>query len=592
MADNEKIPVSVYQLDLNRFDEDDFEQIIEKIVKEVKKDGINLIRENLTDQGFSPFQISVYSIFNNYHPRWLGFLEPILDKGSRLINCQNSVYSYISFIGLQGHIFIVAGGSGTSAIARYTTSNFGLEILVRLFEKDSKVIKAIQDRGLTGSILGQTKFYRGDQRFSDENQFGKIFQEVKADLNKQILTKIFGFAEDELRRKVSGCLAKTSFQINKSIDFDMLLILIEKFVKILKRPAKFALNKVFLISKRDPKNQELLNELREWLCDLLFTNHKKGTKPDIDFCHKEYDSYLTASCFRIPLNKDELIEFDDLFMLTDLIHKLRENEALLEETVEEFKHSVLLRSIYSYDDDGVELTKGSVLEHIHGEFSYKDNTYFLVDGEWYKILPSFIKDLNEECSLLLNDTWDDTLITETFDVSKKECVFNMKFLDQEGCLVFDTVTPDNIEACDILKFDDNNVHVIHVKKGFDNSIRDLASQINIAAKRIREDLRSGFKYLEDVELRAKSGRTSKKPDLKHIGNQKFPHGGISTIFKTKKPSNIFFCLAFVDDSERPRSLKSELSKYKSNIAKFSLLELHRQIISMGFGFKVIQIKQQ
>lgn len=63
-------------------------------------------------------------------------------------------------------------------------------------------------------------------------------------------------------------------------------------------------------------------------------------------------------------------------------------------------------------------------------------------------------------------------------------------------LVFDTVTPENIEACDILKWDDEFVYVIHVKKGFDTSMRDLAAQVSITAKRIRNDRKTDYDYLE------------------------------------------------------------------------------------------------
>lgn len=592
MADSDRIPVSVFQMDLNLFGEDSFGDIVKSVVKDLNKNGANLVKETLNDEDFGPHQVEVYSIFKKYPPRWRGFLEPILNNHSQLSTCENITYSYVCFIGIKNYIFAVAGGYGSTAIARFTKSNFGLDILVRLFKKDSKVIKAIQDRGLTGSILGQTKFYRGDQRFSDENQFGKIFQEIKADLSKQILTRIFGFAEGELTRKVSGCLAKSSFEIKKAVDFKTLLKLIDRFVHILDNmPVKFTLNKVEMISKRNPRNHKLLEELDEWVADQLFTAYKKGVSADIDICHKDFENYLTASCFQIPLDGGEVIEFTDLFSLDDLIVELKLKKCFLEGGVEDFKHSLLLRNVYSVDHDGNELTKGTIMAHIQGEFSYLENSYFLVDGEWYKILPAFIKELNDECTTVLQNTWEDKLIKEPFVIKKRESEFNLKFIGKKGHLVFDTITPQNIEACDIMIYDNVDVHLIHVKKGFNNSIRNLTSQINIAAKRIREDYRTGFEYLEKIELQAKNGRTSPKNDLRQIAGQAFPKGGLSTIFQNKKAPNIIFCLAFVDEAGEERSLLNQLSKFKSNIAKFSLMEVHREIISMGFGFKIIQLKK-
>jgi uncharacterized protein (TIGR04141 family) len=592
MADQERILVSVYQIDTQQFGDTRFKQVVDALVKNANKNEAGLLPEKVANKDFGKHQVQLFSIYKKYPPRWRGFLEPVLDKQSRLTNCENIANSYVCFIGIGDHVFAVGGGWGSLAIARYTTHNFGLEILVRLFKKESKVIKGIQDRGLTGTILGQTKFYRGDQRFSDEDQFGKIFQEVKAELSKRILTKNFGFPEGELKRKVSGCLANASFQIKKAVDFDTLLTLIDRFVYILDEiKPKFTLNKVELINKRNSRNHQLIQELNAWAIDQLYADHKKGVRSDIDFCHKDFENYLTASCFQISLNKSEIIEEDEAFTLQELIRKLQANNSLLDNGVEEFKHSVLFRQIYTQDEEGIEMTRGTVLEHVHGEFGYQDKTYFLVDGEWYRILPSFIKDLNEECKFLVQDILDEKLVQETFDLKKRESVFNLKFVGKNGYLVFDTITPENIELCDILQYDEQAVRLIHVKKGFDNSIRELASQINIAAKRLREDLRTGYDYLEKLEQQAKKGRTSIHSDLRTIAGQSFPHDGLSNIFKNRRPGDIEFYLAFVDEATNDRHILRDLATFKSNIAKFTLLELHREIKGMGFEFKLVQLKK-
>lgn len=129
------------------------------------------------------------------------------------------------------------------------------------------------------------------------------------------------------------------------------------------------------------------------------------------------------------------------------------------------------------------------------------------------------------------------------------------------------------------------------KRGFDNSVRELASQINVAAKYIQEDLRTGYKYLEKVEAQTKKGIKSKNSDLQRLAKQAFPTDGIASLFKGRRTQNLIFCLAFVDKSVTERSLKDKTQKFNSNIAKFSLLELRRELLGMGFGFKIIQLQR-
>lgn len=591
MVDTSKIPVSIQLLDKTHFEGVSFSEIVDEAIAIINEEGANLKRNKLNGFDLGQFEVKAYYDYARYPPKWKEFLMPLLDHSSPLAKCENQIYSYVVFIGYQDSIFVITGGNGSLSVGKFLVPNFGLEIIVRLFDKNSKVVKHIQDRGLTGNLLGQTKFYRGDQRFSDENQFGKIFKQIQADLNKRILTKVFAFSEKELRKEVAGCLAKDSFKINKSIDFQTLLTLIERLHELLHKKANFSLNSVFHISKRQRQNKVLIEELEEWLIDTIYDLCKRGETVDIDFCHREYEKYLSAENYTIFIGKGETIEFDTGFGISDLISKLKFSESYFDEDVDLFRHSVLYRKIESKDEEGKTLTNGNVLDHINGEFNYNGKTYFRIDKEWYQILPSFIKDLNIECLELLNNALDDDLIPDRFDIKKREDFFNISFIGKDGFFVFDTITPDNIEACDLLKIDDNNLYLIHVKKGFDNSIRELSTQINIAAKRLHEDLRSGFSFIEELETLAKNGRKSNSILKQKIGNQNFPRGGISSLFKNKRPQNIFFCLAFVDKSDSGRELKNDLNKFNSNIAKFSLLELKRELNYLGLGFKICQLKK-
>ena len=583
MADESKIPVSIHLVNINLIEATSFDEMVNEIIDEVNKDEGGFKESNLTRKDFGKFAIKLFYSYAQYPPKWRGFLEPLLDKRSTLANAEHVGYSYVCFIGLGENLFAITGGFGGQKVARFMMPDFGLEILIRLFERDSKVVKNIQDRGLTGNLLGQTKFYRGDQRFSDENQFGKIFKQVQADVSKVMLKEVFGFTEAQLKRESFGCMAKESFQINKAVDFDTMLMLVEKLAKVMEKPPKFSLNKVEHLSRRKPQNQQLLGELDVWAKNMLYTECKKDENPNVDFCHKKFDEFMNCDSIELLIEKGAPVEVPKHSSFGNIVSLLKISGNYFDADEYLFNASVLNRKLISYDSEGTKLTSGSVFDHVHGEFQYKDKTYFLLDDEWYTILPAFLKELNNECKEILKYAWDTTTLSEKFDLRKRESTYNQKYINKPNFFVFDTVTPDNMESCDIMKYNDFAIQLVHVKKGFDNSIRDLAAQINIAVKRIQDDLRTGFEYIDKLE------KQTKKSKVGELSKQQFPPKGLASIFKNKSPQQISFCLAFADKVTTKRSLKDQIEKFNSNIAKFSLLELRRELFSMGFDFKVIQL---
>ncbi len=134
-------------------------------MERVNDDGEFLSEAKLDNDKLDNYSVRLFYSHIIYPPKWSGFFEPILNKNSTLRKAENVSYSFVCFVGLGENIFVITGGFGAQKVSHMMVPDFGLEILVRLFDKDSKVVKNIQDRGLTGNILGQTKFYRGDQRF-------------------------------------------------------------------------------------------------------------------------------------------------------------------------------------------------------------------------------------------------------------------------------------------------------------------------------------------------------------------------------------------------------------------------------------------
>lgn len=591
MAEN-KIPVTLYEVEANPSEFEDFDFVTNEVIKYARKKGFLFNPDKLAIKQIKDFKFKVYYHVRNREPQWRGFLSSILDEDAVLSKAKNKVHSFLCFISYKDYIFVLCGGIGSLVVRPFVSPDFGMRILVRLFKKHDRVVKSTQDRGVSGIVLGQQKFYRGDQRFSDENEFGKIYKKFQAQIKKSLLSEIFRFNPDEIKRKGSGCTAKDSFQLSKSIEFDKLIDVIKTYVDILEKnkDGNFTLNKVMPVTKRDPNHEKIIKELNSNLVKQLYEDCVNDRISDVDFCHSEFEDYRTADSYKLRVDKDIIIELEEPITLTVIIEELRNIDKLVIDDDINFRISILDLELRSYDEDGELLTLGSVFDHLHGELNFNNNTYFLIDGQWYRIHPEFIEELNQECLDVLEEAWMEDLLEKPFDLNKDESVFNLQFIDAANTYVFDTVVPDNIELCDIFRYNDNGIFLIHVKRGFNNSIRDLASQVAIAAKTLDADKKTGFQFLDRLQNMAEEAIFSDSLNKKKIGKQKFPIGGIKSVLQNKKGKKITFCLAFVDEATNNRSLKDNILDFRSNIAKYSIVGLYRQVNSLGFDLKIIQLK--
>ena len=199
------------------------------------------------------------------------------------------------------------------------------------------------------------------------------------------MQSIFEFGEAELSRSISGCQAKSFFQLKKAVDFNRLLKLIKRVSEILKEEPKFTLNKVSLISKRSKHNTTLLNELHQGMVRKIYADYKKEEASDVDFCHKRFEDFLRATQFILKLDRDTSVDFDRAPSLQQIICSLRAKGRILDNDELQFKHSVFTPTVEAINAEGNVETSGSVWEHIHGELSHNGKSYFFVDGEWYEV---------------------------------------------------------------------------------------------------------------------------------------------------------------------------------------------------------------
>ena len=128
-----------------------------------------------------------------------------------------------------------------------------------------------------------------------------------------------------------------------------------------------------------------------------------------------------------------------------------------------------------------------------------------------------------------------------------------------------------------------------MKAGFGNTMRDLCSQIIIAANRIVQDSSTSKNYSQKI-YRALKNKIGGSPYFDEAGKQtnKYSEEFFLSLFDKK----LVFVLAVLDTAtDRIRDIK-EIEKFKSTIAKFSLQELTKEMLGIGVELKISQIKKK
>jgi len=156
-------------------------------------------------------------------------------------------------------------------------------------------------------------------------------------------------------------------------------------------------------------------------------------------------------------------------------------------------------------------------------------------------------------------------------------------------MVLDKITPENIELCDMLKWDNDNLYLIHVKSGFGNTMRDLCAQISISANRLVQDRKAtpSKEFVKKVyqSLKNKNGGEGYY-GLAGAQTNNMMEDEFLELFDKQK----HFVLAILDTSTSERELQN-IEEFNSNIAKFSLDVLTKEMAGIGQNLQIGQIKK-
>ena len=559
-------------------------QYLQKLFK-TKDYKEQVIQANLSND----FNIYLFFKRTPSYIRWKEFIENIADTNAAILKhkkTNNESYVLLCENKTTKKIYATTGGFGHTALQGIVEGDFGLEILSRLMKAEDKTLRSTKEKNLTGGILGEVKFFRNDYNLNENENFGNFYQELHSSLNKSLLIQTFGFSQADIDSDCL-CVAKNSFTIKKSIDFQQLLGIIEKSENLINTVQPVV--EINGVKKLTKAHKALIADLNNELDNSIIKSYS-GNQVDIsiELCHKDFDKYLHADNFVLDFKingSTKNFEFDEpLKNISKVIEYVKKEKSDLSD--KKLLQLIGNCHITSKNNSGDIQTEDLIRNHFYTEVAYKGKSYFLSDSDWFEIKASFTNKLNEQCQDFINENTSSIKLSTWNYPTEKENDFNAKHIGKNEFLVFDKFTPENIEACDILHWDANNIYFIHAKKGFDNSMRDLSHQVYIAARRVKEDFKTGYKFIEELYDTVKNSTgtstysTNARNQLNSIAKNNFVD-----LFKTRKP---VFVLAVKDTATTTRNL-NKIEDFNSNIAKFSLHELVKNMRNLAIDFEICEL---
>ncbi len=568
--EEQKLLISIYRVDKDNFDFTTFDEIVGQIMS---ADLYYNPEEVLNDNSMKLF----YRKSSSNYEKWNNFFEwkikeenffTFTDSTTGEIKIKTSDFiSFVCFFEIEDEIFIISSWKAYILFDKWCDQYFWLNIITRLLDKNSKALKHLLDNSLSWSNFESSFIFRNNESFLSQDDFWKIFKESIAELTEDKLAMIWIDTTSRIHKKIN-CLAKTNFTPKTWITFSELKSkILPKVASLLKRDPNFKINQVKEIKKKD----SLYPMLLEQLFSKMYTNILA-----FDFFPpKDVWEFFNASKY---LLFNEEISYED-FDLT-IVDKIKTTIDWMWLDLNSFKSKLETTYVNSLNEEWKELLsqRFALYRWLHWEIDYEWLHYFWLNGKFWKIEKSFLKDFNEKSFMTLQDNkLYSTINLPLKEIWKNDDEWHYNLSHQDSFIVLDKKRVFDIEFCDLIYFNTKQTFIIHVKKWFDRDMRVLSSQI-LTSARILTEIRRG----ED------SNDFYKRLYSKRITDLATTEDEFLELFWQDR--EIIFVLAYT--IWKPISTIDDVKKIKSNIAKLEIFETFKEFKKFDppFKLKVFEIK--
>lgn len=401
-----------YQYKIYKIDEvhcqENLKETIDDIIdnynsREDVSDEENFKRQSLEEDSagvFNHFDVEVYFQKKTRKQDLIETISDIIMEGEDIIGAENTYSATVIFL-FNEFLFAICGGQGNFLIQDYVDKNFGIDVLTRIHDKTNQAIKNAGERELTGSVFSVQKHYRNKVSFDQEEEFGRFFRQLETAVPSPDIQRYFGINID-IDRGVS-CNAKSYFQIRKSITKKELNNVLKEMENLMVDQEKnFHINHVKRLSKRTKKDKNLIKKLNNTLIENI-KEYLSGdiNHLDLEICNEDFQRYLNAHkyCIKQKYDKSATAETEELTDIYDFKKVIDSGDLELSSWSDDGVDDELRGlKIESFDDENERLTNGKFADHINGliEPEDEDESFFLMDGEWYRVEEEFLTKTEEK----------------------------------------------------------------------------------------------------------------------------------------------------------------------------------------------------
>lgn len=232
-----------------------------------------------------------------------------------------------------------------------------------------------------------------------------------------------------------------------------------------------------------------------------YCTHPDDSSFDADFCSRDFDAFFQASTTVIMFPGLKNSEDEPLATLTiegtigvDTARLLRQIHDRVR-TSSEYKEAkpkdrpnvmagLLCKvNVETMDEEKHVTTSGKLTDYLQLEFKDGESVYFRMDSKWYFLQPAFDEILIDKYTNRIGLGVKQHSFIKSWKASD-EMEYNKEYDSKSNPLYLHMIKVDYIELCDALFVDksENLSYIVHVKEGIGASIRDLTSQVFIAAE--------------------------------------------------------------------------------------------------------------
>lgn len=542
------------------------------------------------------FKFKLYTLVTdiNNHPDWKLFIDTLTEDNNDELRSVNS--SFLFFIYNKTDVYILSRGYHSYlAIEQFIKRDFGIDVMSCLLNEKLTHIKGLSERKFFGDEFFTQRNFKGEYVLSYDDNFGKIYNEIIAEISENDFKKI-GIVKKKKNFSNATINVSNSLEITSAFDFKELIERVTKIDELLKKTkSKDKINPNHFTKLNHSKLKSIGSKLESKVLESCYESITEGENK-IDFFYHNIIMFLNSSKLTILVKDGEILfETNNLKSINflNVFDEFKDN--LLIDNLENFSNSIrelILKLEFNNEEDN--FIETSIFDWINAEVEYEGKNYFKIDGDWYSFennLDTYLKDqINNIDFSNLNikklETWEETTPQNRKKGYHEGC-FNSKHRDKESFIVADKCFYKRIELADIIKIEDNNIFLYHVKRGIDRDLRVLSSQVINAARIIRYDLSDKLldEYYETI--RKTQYQSNDVIIIKNTKEVKITKPDFIKLFKENKFQINF---VFAISSDKKDELKDQLIKSQSRIAKLAFIHTFKEMkkYEYNLNFELIE----